>query len=180
MWYSNHSLGSDFTENSSSHWVSEEAGNSRDAPDPQGITGFPVQQQFQSVSHLGLAAAGFYGQCLTCWYTSLFPKGCPHILVTVLGGQMVFLDCWQEGDLFYDGVITSWWQPQCWKGEERGGWGVDQHADILWCLFQKMVLFLLTIFPGSGTGYQTQKERNLFFTQTKVNCHRFLQGQKHK
>lgn len=69
-----------------SHSVSEEAGDAGGVPDPQEIMGFAVQQQFQSMSHLGLAAAWFYRQFLMCRYTSLFPNGCHHILVKAFGG----------------------------------------------------------------------------------------------
>lgn len=100
---------------------------------PPGVTGFPVQQQFQSVAHLELAATGFYEQYLTCWYPSLFPNGCLHNL----GQQCLVGKCSCAADRR---VISSRMgsshpgDSHSVEKEKREGLGCDQHADILWCL----------------------------------------------
>lgn len=45
------------------------------------------------------------------------------------------------------GVITSWWQLQCWKGEKRR-WYVTSMLTCYDCLSEEMVLVMWTILAG--------------------------------
>ena len=92
---------------------------------------------------------------------------------------MVLSQCWQGGCLFYNGgyhilVTTTVLK----RGREKGVIH-DLHADIL----QLFVLENDVGYANHVTGVrnrecQTQKQRKLFFTQPKVNCHRFPQRPK--
>lgn len=152
------------------------AGDGGDVPDTPGITGFAAQQQFPSMSHLGLAAACVYRQYLTCWNTSLSPNKCHYILVTTPGGLMVLSQCWQGGCLFCNGGHHILVTTTVLKRRREKRVIIGHHADIL-------LLFVLEngvdcanhITEVRNREYQTQEEEKLlaFVTQTKINCHRF-------
>lgn len=79
MWYNSHNLHLEYLDYESlSPWRKHSGGGS---PGCWGITGFGIQQQLQSTSHLGPVAAWLYRQCFMCSYTSL---GCSRVTTSCL------------------------------------------------------------------------------------------------
>lgn len=136
----------------------EEADHDGSTPDHQEITGFAMQQQFQTKSHLGLVANWFYRQCSACCYTSLFCDGVitTTSLVRCLGpSRPVRRDEVSLGprslEVHREQKKKSAWCTGPWGFDEEGKWDwydVTLSVTEYGHLPSKMVLVMLTTLPG--------------------------------